>query len=68
MCYAINFRIIPLHIESVDWLKSVNLLVQPRDSLVLREVAWVLGGVSEEVIDFSEAEILAVVISFGHFT
>ena len=57
----------PLRItEGVRWFKGLHLLVQPRDSLVLREVARVLGGVGEEIVDLPEAEILAVVVGFGH--
>ena len=50
----------------MESVAEVDLLVKADDSLLLGELLWLLGGVSEEVVDLLEGEVLAVVVGFRH--
>ena len=46
---------------------SERALIESRNSLVLAQVRWVFAAEREQVVDFLEGEILAVVVGLGHY-
>ena len=60
-----SIEIHPLNSVNMSRLKlSQHTLVQSHDSLLLCKFAWVLYGISKEIVYFLETKVLAVVIRF----
>jgi len=47
--------------------RAEYLLVESNDLLMTGKVCGVLGGIGKQVVNFFEAEVLAIVVRFGHF-
>ena len=73
---AAHFILLIVELLKVNALNAVNVVchqsakntfVQACDALLLRECLWVLNRIREDIVDFFETKVLAVVVCLRHF-